>query len=238
MLKRKIEGVLKKWKDTEGHKPLIIKGCRQCGKTFSVRQFAQENYAHEIYLNFYENKSYASVFSGSLEVDHLTMLISALLGSEAIFEVGKTVVILDEIQECPEARTALKFFAKAGKLRERRKRGTGVPRDFQFGNDFHMAALRVFDDFRDVFFGVEMRTVKLAFRITPHRAHFREFRPALEVDAPALVFAEVEVELVHVVHGHHVDIDLHRIQGEEMAAGVEVHATVAEIWPVSYSTTR
>lgn len=42
MLKRKIEGILKKWKDTEGHKPLIIKGCRQCGKTFSVRQFAQE----------------------------------------------------------------------------------------------------------------------------------------------------------------------------------------------------
>ena len=59
MLKRKTEGILKKWKDTEGHKPLIIKGCRQCGKTFSVRQFARENYAHEIYLNFYENKSYA-----------------------------------------------------------------------------------------------------------------------------------------------------------------------------------
>ena len=57
MLRRKIESVLTKWKDTEGHKPLIIKGCRQCGKTFSVRQFAQENYAHEIYLNFYENKA-------------------------------------------------------------------------------------------------------------------------------------------------------------------------------------
>ena len=115
MLKRKIESILKNWKDAEGHKPLIIKGCRQCGKTFSVRQFAQENYAHEIYLNFYENKSYASVFSGSLEVDHLTMLISALLGPDAIFEAGKTVLILDEIQECPEARTALKFFAMDGR---------------------------------------------------------------------------------------------------------------------------
>ena len=115
MLKRKIESILKNWKDAEGHKPLIIKGCRQCGKTFSVRQFAQENYAYEIYLNFYENKSYASVFSGSLEVDHLTMLISALLGPDAIFEAGKTVLILDEIQECPEARTALKFFAMDGR---------------------------------------------------------------------------------------------------------------------------
>lgn len=115
MLKRKIETVLKNWKDTNGHKPLVIKGCRQCGKTFSVRQFARENYAHVIYLNFYENKSYASVFSDSLEVDHLTMLLSALLGPEAFFEAGKTVLILDEIQECPEARTALKFFAMDGR---------------------------------------------------------------------------------------------------------------------------
>ena len=115
MLKRKIDTVLKNWKDTPGHKPLIIKGCRQCGKTFSVRQFARDHYDHEIYLNFYENKSYASVFSGSLEVDHLTMLLSALLGPDAIFEAGKTVLILDEIQECPEARTALKFFALDGR---------------------------------------------------------------------------------------------------------------------------
>ncbi len=115
MLKRKIEQVLENWKNTKGRKPLILKGCRQCGKTYSVRQFARENYAHAIYLNFYENKSYASVFSGSLEVDHLTMLISALLGPEAVFEAGKTVLILDEIQECPEARTALKFFAIDGR---------------------------------------------------------------------------------------------------------------------------
>lgn len=115
MLKRKIEAVLKSWKDTPGHIPLVIKGCRQCGKTFSVRQFAQQNYAHEIYLNFYENKNYAAVFSGSLEVDHLTMLLSALLGPDTVFETGKTVIIMDEIQECPEARTSLKFFATDGR---------------------------------------------------------------------------------------------------------------------------
>ena len=101
MLKRKIETLLKEWKNAPGHKPLILKGCRQCGKTFSVRRFAREHYAHEVYLNFYENRDYASVFSGSLEVDHLTMLLTALLGSKAVFEPGKTVLILDEIQECP-----------------------------------------------------------------------------------------------------------------------------------------
>ena len=115
MLKRKIETLLKEWKNAPGHKPLILKGCRQCGKTFSVRRFAREHYAHEVYLNFYENRDYASVFSGSLEVDHLTMLLTALLGSKAVFEPGKTVLILDEIQECPEARTALKFFALDGR---------------------------------------------------------------------------------------------------------------------------
>ena len=116
MLKRKMEQVLVDWKNTPGHKPLIIKGCRQCGKTFSVRAFAESNYAHLVYLNFYSNPDYASIFSGSLEVDHLIMMMSALLGSDASFEAGKTIIILDEIQECPEARTALKFFQLDGRF--------------------------------------------------------------------------------------------------------------------------
>ena len=115
MLKRKIEQSLKDWKNTANHKPLIIKGCRQCGKTFSVLDFAKKNYEHVVYLNFFENPDYASVFSGSLEIDNIVMMLSALLGSEAVFEAGKTVLVLDEIQDCPEARTALKFFRIDGR---------------------------------------------------------------------------------------------------------------------------
>lgn len=115
MLKRKIEQKLVEWKNSKNHKPLLIKGCRQCGKTFSVLDFARKNYKHVVYLNFFENPDYASVFSGSLEVDHIVMLLSALLGREAVFESGDTVLILDEIQECPEARTALKFFRTDGR---------------------------------------------------------------------------------------------------------------------------
>ena len=96
MLKRKIEQRLKEWKSTPDHKPLIIKGCRQCGKTFSVLDFARKNYEHVVYLNFFENPDYAAVFSGSLEIDHIIMLLSALLGREAVFEAGKTVLVLDE----------------------------------------------------------------------------------------------------------------------------------------------
>ena len=115
MLKRKIEQKLIDWKNTENRKPLIIKGCRQCGKTFSVLDFAKKNYKNVVYLNFFENPDYASVFAGSLEVDTILMMLSALLGSEAVFESGSTVLILDEIQECPEARTALKFFRIDGR---------------------------------------------------------------------------------------------------------------------------
>lgn len=115
MLKRKMEQKLIDWKNTENHKPLIIKGCRQCGKTFSVLDFAKKNYKHVVYLNFFENPDYVSVFSGSLEVDTIVMMLSALLGSEAVFEKGNTVLVLDEIQECPDARTALKFFRIDGR---------------------------------------------------------------------------------------------------------------------------
>lgn len=115
MLRRKIEKTLLDWKNTPNHKPLILKGCRQCGKTFSVLEFAKKNYEHVVYLNFFVNPQYASVFSGSLEVDHITMLLSALMGKDAIFETGKTILILDEIQDCPDARTALKFFKLDGR---------------------------------------------------------------------------------------------------------------------------
>ncbi len=116
MLIRKIERVLTDWKNTPDHKPLIVKGCRQCGKTYSVRSFAEKNYENVIYLNFFQNPDYASIFAGSLEVDHLIVMMSALLGPNANFEAGKTVIILDEIQECADARTALKFFQMDGRF--------------------------------------------------------------------------------------------------------------------------
>ena len=115
MLKRKMEQKLIDWKNTPDHKPLIIKGCRQCGKTFSVLDFARKNYKHVVYLNFFEDPNYASVFADSLDVDNIVMLLSALLGNSAVFESGETVLVLDEIQECPEARTALKFFKIDGR---------------------------------------------------------------------------------------------------------------------------
>ena len=103
------------WKENPQHLPLIVKGCRQCGKTVSVLDFAHKNYKHVVYLNFFENPSYSSIFSGSLSVDYLTMMMTAQLGSGTVFKPGETIIVLDEIQECPEARTALKFFKLDGR---------------------------------------------------------------------------------------------------------------------------
>lgn len=65
MLKRKIETVLQDWKKNPSRKPLVIKGVRQCGKTFSVLRFAEENYAHNVYIDFYEMEEAKAAFRGS-----------------------------------------------------------------------------------------------------------------------------------------------------------------------------
>lgn len=115
MLKRKIVDQLLAWKADPNHKPVIIKGCRQCGKTFAALHFAQENYRNVVYINFFENPGAKDIFAGSLDVDQITMMASAYLGASTRFVPGETVLVLDEIQECPQARTALKFFSLDGR---------------------------------------------------------------------------------------------------------------------------
>jgi predicted AAA+ superfamily ATPase len=114
MYKRKIESLLEQWKKRPGHKPLVIKGCRQCGKTSSVLDFAQKNYDHVIYLDFHEQKSLRTLFDDSLQVDYLTVAISAAIPG-AKFVPGVTCLVFDEIQDCPNARASLKFFKLDGR---------------------------------------------------------------------------------------------------------------------------
>ena len=115
MLKRKIYSRLVKWREQQGHKPLVVYGCRQCGKTYSVLDFAEKNYAQVVYLNFYEHSELKSIFSGSLSVDAIMLNISSALHTTEEYQPGRTCLIFDEIQECPEARTSLKFFKLDGR---------------------------------------------------------------------------------------------------------------------------
>ena len=115
MFKRKIEEYLKEWKSDEHKMPLIIKGCRQCGKTFSVLDFARKNYGNVVYLDFFLNPQYKSIFDDSLEIDNILVNISTLLPNVRIVP-GDTCFVFDEIQDCPRARTSLKFFKIDGRF--------------------------------------------------------------------------------------------------------------------------
>lgn len=115
MLKRKIETVLAKWKKSEDRKPLVIKGIRQCGKTYIVQKFAKENYESVVYMNFILEPDKKSAFTGNIDVDTIILNLSALIPSSRFID-GNTCIILDEIQECKEARTALKSFHIDGRF--------------------------------------------------------------------------------------------------------------------------
>ncbi len=115
MLRRKIEQTLVQWKNTTGHKPLTIMGIRQCGKTFIVRHFATENYKTVVYINFIKQPGLINAFIGSKAVDDILLNLSTQI-TGVLFTPGDTCLIFDEIQECPEARTSLKFFKEDGRF--------------------------------------------------------------------------------------------------------------------------
>ena len=115
MFRRKIEQVLLDWKKNKDKMPIVIKGCRQCGKTFSVLDFARKNYGNVVYLDFFLNPQYKSIFDDSLEIDNILVNISTLLTNVRIVP-RDTCFVFDEIQDCPRARTSLKFFKIDGRF--------------------------------------------------------------------------------------------------------------------------
>ena len=114
MYKRKIENILQSWLDDVSHKPLVVKGVRQCGKTSSVMDFAQKHFKNVVYLDFCEHPEYKKFFSPNLEVDAIVMRITAAM-PDAEIEAGKTCFVFDEIQDCPRARGSLKYFHLDGR---------------------------------------------------------------------------------------------------------------------------
>ena len=114
MFKRKIETVLRAWIEDPTHKPLVVKGVRQCGKTSSVLAFARSRFKHVVCLDFREHPDYMKFFTPNLEVDSIIMRITAAMPSAEI-EPGQTCFVFDEIQDCPHARGSLKYFHLDGR---------------------------------------------------------------------------------------------------------------------------
>lgn len=114
MYKRKIEDSLQQWLKTPSHKPLVVKGVRQCGKTSSVMDFATKHFQHVVYLDFREHPDYKKFFTPNLEIDNIVMRISAAIPQAEIIP-GETCFVFDEIQDCPKARGSLKYFYQDGR---------------------------------------------------------------------------------------------------------------------------
>ncbi len=114
MLKRKILDDLIKWKENHTNECLLVKGARQIGKTFIVEQFGKTYYKSYIYINFFKEPEQKKIFESSLSADEIYRRIS-LYVNNVNFITNDTLIFLDEIQECPNARTALKFLAIDGR---------------------------------------------------------------------------------------------------------------------------
>lgn len=116
MLRRKIYDKLLAWKNNKGKKDaILLRGVRQCGKTYIVREFGKREYKNFIEINFIERPDMQAVFSGNLDVDNMVQQIKlSMPGCQ--FIPDETLLFLDEIQDVPNARTSLKFWTQDGRF--------------------------------------------------------------------------------------------------------------------------
>lgn len=99
---------LKKWKEEKNHKPLIIEGARQVGKTWLMKEFGKQYYEQVVYLHFDNNPELAAVFEHDYKISRLIEAFEILSGIK--INPDNTLIIFDEVQECPRALTSLKYF--------------------------------------------------------------------------------------------------------------------------------
>ena len=110
MLRRKIFTQLRSWAENKEKKCLVLQGARQTGKTYAIERFAESHYGEIVEINFKETPSASDIFSGDLTVDNMVMALRFRFPDKKI-DPEKTLIFLDEIQECREAITSLKFWA-------------------------------------------------------------------------------------------------------------------------------
>lgn len=107
-MKRNAMQDLINWKTSEERKPLVLKGARQVGKTWLMKEFGRNYYNSFVYLNFDEEDELKSIFEANKNPQRIIELLSMIAGEKIYPE--KTLIIFDEIQECPEALNTLKYF--------------------------------------------------------------------------------------------------------------------------------
>lgn len=110
---RKIITKLLEWKNDTARKPLILRGARQVGKTYIIKQFGNENYDGVAYFNFDHDKELYNLFENTKDPYRILEQLSFIYGKAII--PSKTLIVFDEIQECPNALNSLKYFEEEAK---------------------------------------------------------------------------------------------------------------------------
>ena len=118
-MKRKAMEALIQWKGSEERKPMVLKGARQVGKTWLMKEFGKNCYPWCAYFNFDEEDELKSIFAANKDPHRIIALLSLIVGEKIL--PGKTLIVFDEIQESPEALNTLKYFReKANEQRDRK----------------------------------------------------------------------------------------------------------------------
>lgn len=115
MLKRKIVDYFRHWRKTKDSECLLVKGARQVGKSYAVIAFGRQDYDSLVVIDFVKNPEFKAIFEGSLDPADIYSRMTLLIPDVRLLP-GKTLVFLDEIQECPAARSALKYLAQDGRF--------------------------------------------------------------------------------------------------------------------------
>ncbi len=105
MLKRKAYQELLNWKKVHKKECLMVKGARQVGKTYLVREFGKNEYKSFVEINFIKNQDLKQIFNGSLDAESIYKRMTAFISGINLIE-NKTLIFLEEIQACGKARTA------------------------------------------------------------------------------------------------------------------------------------
>ncbi len=109
-MQRTITADLRSWKGQPKRKPLMLMGARQVGKTYALKKFGEEEYTNTVYLNFEKNQRLSQLFEASLDPQVILKALSIEMNAD--ITAGKTLLIFDEVQECPNALNSLKYFCE------------------------------------------------------------------------------------------------------------------------------
>lgn len=110
-MERKTLNELLKWKEKKNRKPLLLTGVRQCGKTYIIKEFGKKEFEDTAYFNFDGNTGLQSVFDFDFDVGRIVDELANVVYGDKIVP-GRTLVVFDEIQDCPRAIQSLKYFCE------------------------------------------------------------------------------------------------------------------------------